>query len=282
MCQKCKKKSCSGCGSDNGKQVAELLNVVQDLKDTIDQIAVDTAWLKGGHPILQLFDPAGIALFDMSSGLGSGVWNGWAVCDGQTQEDNITGLPFPTPPLMNLFIVAAGDIYVVGDTGGVDEVTLTLPKIPIHNHPVSDPGHTHGITDPGHDHGASSGPHTHTFTGNPHTHVAADAGLHQHRFTMNTSWQYASGAAVPSQTQEDVGTDSDMLTDNAGTHTHDISSATASGTVGNTSAGVNVDEAFTGITNNTATTGVTVGNSGGSEAHENRPPYFALLFIIKL
>lgn len=36
------------------------------------------------------------------------------------------------------------------------------------------------------------------------------------------------------------------------------------------------------ITVNSATAGGTVGNTGGGQAHENRPPYYALCFIMKL
>jgi len=40
--------------------------------------------------------------------------------------------------------------------------------------------------------------------------------------------------------------------------------------------------AQSGTLTTSSTTGITINNTGGGEAHENRPPYYALAFIIKV
>jgi microcystin-dependent protein len=62
-----------------------------------------------------------------SGSLGS-IPAGWVLCDGTNS----------TPDLRNRFIVAAGDTYAVGATGGsADAIVVT------HTHTITDPGHTH-------------------------------------------------------------------------------------------------------------------------------------------
>jgi len=50
---------------------------------------------------------------------------GWRLCDGL----------FGTPDLRNRFMIGAGDIYAVGDSGN----SLN------HNHPFTGSGHSHGL-----------------------------------------------------------------------------------------------------------------------------------------
>lgn len=50
--------------------------------------------------------------------------DGWALCDGENG----------TPDLRDKFVVGAGGKYNVGDTGGEEEVTLTVEQMPTHNH----------------------------------------------------------------------------------------------------------------------------------------------------
>jgi microcystin-dependent protein len=69
-----------------------------------------------------------------SGSLGS-IPSGWVLCDGTNS----------TPDLRNRFVIAAGDTYAVGATGGsADAIVVT------HTHTatsvVTDPGHTHTAT----------------------------------------------------------------------------------------------------------------------------------------
>lgn len=52
---------------------------------------------------------------------------GWAICDGTNG----------TPDLRNRFVVGAGNLYTVGDTGGEATVTLSAPQLPSHSHSIS-------------------------------------------------------------------------------------------------------------------------------------------------
>jgi hypothetical protein len=62
--------------------------------------------------------PAGVIL--LWSGSIASIPSGWNLCDGTNG----------TPDLRNRFVVAAGDTYAVGATGGADSVTLDATKSP--------------------------------------------------------------------------------------------------------------------------------------------------------
>ena len=74
------------------------------------------------------------------SGAVNAIPTGYVICDGNNS----------TPDLRNAFILAAGDTYAVGATGGAATHTLSLAEIPAHNH------HIYIATD-------SSGPYGHAY-----------------------------------------------------------------------------------------------------------------------
>jgi hypothetical protein len=108
--------------------------------------------------------PPGVIVM-WSGALGS-VPAGWALCDGTNG----------TPNLINRFVVGAGDLYVVGNSGGTNLKTqdtgiggahnhggatsgtiLSVGQLPAHAHAITDAGHVHGINDPGHVHQMATG-----------------------------------------------------------------------------------------------------------------------------
>jgi microcystin-dependent protein len=95
---------------------------------------------------------------------------------------------------------------------------------------------------------ASAGGHTHSGSTNT-------AGSHNHTYTGHNSSSYRLG----SNTAQDTSKSTTRTTGNAGSHSHslDINS------VGNHNHGI------------------TIGNTGGNGAHENRPPYYSLAFIMR-
>lgn len=151
--------------------------------------------------------PSGVIC--MWSGSSTEIPFGWALCDGSNN----------TPNLRGRFIVGAGGAYDVGNTGGAENVTLTVEQIPSHAH-----GGSVSI--------AQSGGHTH----DPVT--ANDSGNAFRSFTRN-ALQYTNSG----------GSSDGVAISDSGTHTH------------------------------TAT--LSISNNGGGNAHENRPPYYALCYIMK-
>lgn len=146
-----------------------------------------------------------------------------------------------TPNLRDRFVVGAGDSYETGNTGGANTVTLTTSQIPSHNH--SGPSHTHGS-------GSLS-----TGSAGTHDHV-----LRLRQLNATTSHNHSGTSTRVSQSHStspftDL-TDSAAV-NNSGSHTHSVTS-------GSTSA------SGTGST----------GNTGSGNSHENRPPYFALAYIM--
>jgi len=100
--------------------------------------------------------------------------------------------------------------------------------------------------------------HTHALTDPGHTHGVTDPG---HTHTASETTHLHSG-------QVDVPVTTSV-----------VKAATpASATPGT----ISIANANTGVTVNSASTGVTIANEGGSTAHENRPPYHAVLFVKKI
>lgn len=63
----------------------------------------------------------------MWSGNQNSIPTGWALCDGNNG----------TPDLRDKFIVGAGLNYNIADTGGANEIALTINEMPSHTHNVS-------------------------------------------------------------------------------------------------------------------------------------------------
>ena len=152
----------------------------------------------------------------MWSGSSTAIPSGWFLCDGNDG----------TPDLRDRFIVGAGNLYGVGNTGGSNTVILATEQLPNHSHENTFKINLSGLTC------ASAGDHSHTVQGVSYSSGGGHA--------------YDASTAVVSES---------VTTSSSGSHTHSISgSASLSGSISNT---------------------------GGSQAHENRPPYYALCFIMK-
>ena len=153
-----------------------------------------------------------------------------------------------TPNLTGKFIVHAdadsSGTYNVGATGGANDVTLTTSEMPAHNHTGT---------------AASAGSHTHSASTN-------SAGAHSH--TTNISFSpdvdyFGNNVSILNNGQNGTnsvgGQSTNFTSSTAGSHSHTVT--------------VNSDGAHTHT--------LSVDNAGGGGAHENRPPFYALAYIMK-
>lgn len=287
MCTKCGNNSCSSgnkCRSKSaGADLASLQNEMSEIRSILDEIDAKTRFLNC-NPILIITDPDNIALFDSETGLGSGCWEGWAICNGVTQTKPGTTNKTITPPnLLDRFVVGAGDTYDVGDTGGENTHVLTVAEIPAHEHEIIDPGHNHPIDDDMHSHGITEEPHNHSFTGVEHDHTLSidSAGAHDHSTGFRIIGD-GNGGENFNVREANANAGAAVSTDGAHVHTGTVGVTTAGGNVGDASTNISVQNAATGIEVTDNTTNISMEEVGGGEAHENRPPFYAVIFIMKL
>ena len=155
-----------------------------------------------------------------------------------------------TPDLRNRFIVGAGSgsSYSVGNTGGSNTVTLSTSQIPSHSHTTNNHSHNASVSDPGHGHSVS----------------VSDPG-HQHNTSVTGAKLFPGngGAHVPYGGSGGY----------PGTH-FNMSNA-------NTGISANASNANTSISVSTGNANPSTNNTGGGGSHENRPPYYALCYIMK-
>lgn len=223
-----------------------------------------TAFVAAG---LSALIPSGV--ITLWSGSIISIPSGWVLCNGSNS----------TPDLRDRFVVGAGSSYAVNATGGANTVTLDTTMIPSHTHSLSASGTTSG----------QSAGHTHTFSGTTsgqsvsHTHAATvtDPG-HRHTSVLvagnASATQYGTGATVNGLGGANYQAD-------AGTFTSTVSTGI---TVANDNASADHTHTYSGTTSavsgdhtHTVTVSGTSGSTGGGLAHENRPPYFALAYIMK-
>jgi hypothetical protein len=146
-----------------------------------------------------------------------------------------------TPNLTNSFIVGAGNSYAVGAIGGYVTQALSVANMPSHNHAMNDPGHSHSVYDPGHTHYLNDPGHIHGPLGNGFV-VQAGNGTN---FSVNSGVAYQ------------------------------IVGSTAAATTGMWNSA-----AATGISLYASGTGVTTQYTGSGAAFDNRPPFYALCYIM--
>ena len=178
---------------------------------------------------------------------GSVIPSGWAVCDG------LNG----TPNLQDRFIIGASNSRAPGSSGGETSVTLTAAQsgVPAHAHTTvsADAWHSHTSTDTNlaHTHGIhNSGNHAHQGKWIPYVNDLTVGG------TGKTATQGGNGHdSIPDDGNHSHGMDSALWN-----HNHTINSASA-------------PHSHT-VNPNTA--------ANASQAHNNMPPYYALVYIMKL
>lgn len=179
----------------------------------------------------------------MWSGSVASIPEGWALCDGAQG----------TPDLRGRFVVGAGGDYAPGDTGGADSVTLSESQIPSHNHTMD-----------------GAGAHSHTAAGNgSHSHSGTTSNSGGHSHTVPTYGASSGTQGNRISRYNTIGTQATSAsTLSAGIHSHSFNT----NTVGNHSHTISAVSDHTHAIN----------SAGGDESHENRPPYYALAYIMRL
>ena len=159
------------------------------------------------------------------------------------------------------FLLAAGDSYAAGGTGGAATVTLTTANLPSHTHSVG--AHSHGLNS--HVHGLNS--HTHSIPALSGT--AASNGAHTHDKTLftvpSTGGTYTALSTSPGTGQSTK----TITTDSNGAHTHTVSTtaSTTGAASGNTAAA-------SGSTANSSA--FNSGATGSGTAVNKMPPYLVV------
>jgi len=152
---------------------------------------------------------------------------------------------FNIPDMRDQFIRGKSDARAVG--------SLQAASFASHAHPLSDPTHAHGAFQTAHDHTITTGGHNHTLSDPTHSHTyAADAGQLGSNVVAGPGW----GVTVQ----------------NTGASATGITIAA----VGN--LGGSADARQPAVTVNAATTGISIGASGGTETV---PQNIAQIYVIK-
>jgi microcystin-dependent protein len=208
---------------------------------------------------LAAFPVGGIIMW---SGSIASIPSGWLLCNGSSG----------TPDLRDRFIVGAGSTYAVNATGGFATYSLSGAQLPSHTHSLSASGTTSG----------QSANHSHTFSGTTggmnqntiHNHSVSDGG-HSHQTIISIA-----GSNPQFRT---AGTGGDIIGATAEAGTTNV-------VTGISINAVNLDHlhGFSGGTsaasvdhNHTVTVTGTSGATGSGASIDNRPPYFALAYIMK-
>ena len=186
----------------------------------------------------------------MWSGQEGDIPSGWVLCDGTNS----------TPDLRNRFVVGAGtgSNYNVGNFGGSDDATLVSHSHGSGNYGTNNTG--------GHSHGGG----TNNTGGHSHGGSTNNTGDHNHRWGTDDAIGAQGGNNNP---DANGGSDWRAFTDNAGSHSHNINTNND----GSHSHNIN--------TNNDGSHSHSVNGSsdtqGSSATGANRPPYYALCYIMK-
>jgi microcystin-dependent protein len=187
----------------------------------------------------------------------------WQLCDGTAHGSSalqaVLGSP-NVPDLRNRFIVGAGSAYARGNVGGVDLVTLTANQSGLRDH-----GH---VVDPP---GAGT-----NEAGGSHQHGGATA-------SMNRNWSHGHAAGWWEGTPQS-NDDGDVIDSTGPSQNYVRWAIQVQATDTNHEHGFETDWRSTNHAHSVDIPAFWSNNCGAAnatEAHENRPPYYALVYIIK-
>lgn len=246
-----------------------LTNAIGNLQVTTEKIADRSVTAQKLAASINFFPSGGIVMWN---GTPSNIPGGWVLCDGSNG----------TPDLRDRFIVGAGRNYNPNAVGGMDSVSLSISEMPSHSHSMSSAGsHSHS--------GSTSGDGSHSHSGSTggasanHTHggSTSGAGAHAHNFQRFAgSFPFAGGNASPGFNKPNY-VNENVWTSSVGDHSHTFTTAGHSNdhshsfsvSGGGHTHGISISSA--------GDHSHSISSSGSGSAHENRPPYYALCYIMK-
>jgi len=163
---------------------------------------------------------------------------------------------------------------------------------PGHNHPISDPSHNHGVNDPGHNHGIADPGHSHGLNDPGHNHGLNDPG-HVHGGLINDSGGGGDGPGNPNDANYNRNTLSSTTGININSSTTRVSISGSGTGIGiqnagarvsnrSSSTGINVNTRTTGITISSNTTGITVNDAGNNDTLDMKVKYANMIVCTKL
>lgn len=192
---------------------------------------------------------------------------GWQICDGaaSSTSDLIAVVGANVPDLRGKFILGVSATHAAGSTGGAETVTLSTTQIPSHQHTMAN--HTHSGTS-----STVSSDHAHNFS------TGGRSAAHTHGTAVLIGKLASLANSTGSSPGQLIGGVADTRTSQTppgwspGTESADHSH---SGTTGGITANHTHTMTTGGPSNNTSDA------SGGGGSHENMPPYWALIYIIR-
>lgn len=217
----------------------------------------------------------------------------WHLCDGTAHGSAalqaVTGSA-NAPDLRNRFVVGAGGTYAVGAVGGLDAVVLTGAQsgVAAHTHPGSSgppsADHTHAVPARAVSSDYADANHSHAV--NPPS-TGTSSNTHSHTLSIREGTGEGDGYYLdtnPTDSGVSKTLTGSKTSDYAHTHTVDIPGFSTSPTSINHRHGVTVPAVQTDGASASHTHTVTVAaavEAPAAAGHENRPPYFALVYIIR-
>lgn len=103
--------------------------------DGVNKIYIDSKTFIGEVKELDFIDPRGSFTTSptLTAGLGTGIYTGWAICNGNNGTRNRVGK----------FAKAIGDVTQLGSGGGNNAITLLASQVPSLKVVINDPEHSH-------------------------------------------------------------------------------------------------------------------------------------------
>jgi hypothetical protein len=240
-----------------------------------------------------LFNKYGVpfGVIAMWYGGASNVPKGWCFCDGRTVT-NRYGNSVTAPDLRTRFVVGVGNYYNPNDTGGSNTISIdedtgnnSVEPTVSHNFSVSVNNHSLAVGEiPQHVHGMMHGHNEITATASDHSHTYSDKYLHD------------SGTGDYDNSTENSTQDGQYRTDSKTTSTASITitGSVPSGTGKVTPDAKTGEGSVNGLKNpadghshpSTFSGNVSLSNTTHTHSYDfsfnNRPPYYALCYIMKL